>query len=335
MTHDEKTKAIHEITGLTSAFMPAQIVLTANRLNLFTHLSGKKLTAEKLAQEMETEPRATAMLCNALTALGFLEKENDQYQNSAKSDLHLVQGQPYFIGDQLRHQTRLWQSWSKLEDAVKTGEPVPNAESSSEKNQQRARKFTLAMANIGQLSARQVVEGLDLRGVRKMIDLGGGPGAYALEFVKKNPNIHAVIFDLPDVVVVAEERLQQTEYNDRISTKPGDALEDDLGSGYDLAFMSNFIHILSYDRIISVFKRVSKALSPSGRIVVKDFFVNEDRSGPVFATQFALNMLLNTEGGNTYTFSEILAAFEKTGFQWLNSFQVGGHSTVIVAEKTK
>lgn len=327
MPFNEPNQTIQEITSLTAGFMPAQIVLTANRLDLFSHLSGKTLTARKLAKEIGCDPNATERLCNALTALGFLYKnEEGAYKNAPKSEAHLVRGRSYYIGDSLRLQSKLWQSWSALEDVIRTGKPARK-----ERTKDGSRQFTLAMANIGQLSARQVAEGLDLRGVRRMLDLGGGPGVYAEEFVRKNPDIHATIFDVPDVVEVTRERIRDSA---QLSTIAGDCFEDDLGADYDLVFMSNFIHIFALNEIIPLFNKVRKALNPRGRLVIKDFFMNDQHSGPVFSAQFALHMLVNTETGNTYSFPELRRALQEAEFRWLNSFTVAQHSTVIVAERT-
>lgn len=329
MPFNETHQAIDDITGLTAGFMPAQIVLTANRLDLFSHLAGKNMTAKTLAEKIQCDPRATGMLCNALTAYGFLEKAEDgTYKNAPKSQAHLVKGQPYYAGDSLRHQSQLWQRWSELEEVVRSGKPVPK-----EHTKEGTRQFTLAMANIGQLSASEVVEGLDLRGVKKMLDLGGGPGVYAEAFVRKNPDIQAVLFDVPDVIDVAKERLSQSEVSARIATRAGDGFEDDLGADYDLVFMSNFIHIFGLNEIVTLFKKVNETLTPGGRLVVKDFFMNDRRSGPVFAAQFALNMLINTDTGNTYTFAEMRDALQQSGLHWVNSFSVARNSTVIVAAK--
>lgn len=330
---NEKHKIIHEITSLTFGFMPAQIVLTANKLDLFTKLSGKSLSAQELAKTLEANTRAIEVLCNALTALGFLIKENNTYKNSPKSEEFLVKGHPFYIGDNLRHQAHLWHRWSRLEEVIKTGKPVPRTQGSVEQNKRQTREFTRAMANIGQLTARQVVEGLDLSGIKKIIDIGGGPGIYAMEFVKKNPDIQAVIFDLPEVIPFTEEFIRNFEWTDRLLAKAGDYYVDDFGSDYDLAFLSNIIHCISLKDVIFLFKKVWQPLQPKGRLVVKDFFVNENRTGPLFATQFAINMLLSTDQGNTYTFSEIKQAFVESGFTWIYSFKVGQHSTVIVGEK--
>ena len=335
MESEEKYTIIHEITSLTSGFMPAQIVLTANRLDLFSKLSGKKLSTTDLADILRTDLRATTLLCNALTALGFLEKENEVYHNSPRSEEFLVTGRPFYVGDNLRHQAHLLECWSRLEEVVKTGKPIPRRQGTEEQKKQQTRDFTLAMANIGQLTASMVAEGLDLRPVKKIIDIGGGPGTYALEFVKKNTDLQAVVFDLPDVIPIAEERIRQFKVSGRVATKPGDYFVDDFGTGYDLAFLSNIIHSNSFEDIVFLFKKAWKSLNANGRIVVKDFFANEHRTGPVFVTQFAINMLLNTEQGNTYTFSEIKRAFDDSGFSWINSFEVGQHSTVIVGEKVE
>ncbi|MFQ5825432.1 MAG: methyltransferase [bacterium] len=330
---DDKNKIIHEITSLTLGYMPALIVLTANHLDLFSKLSGKKFTAKALAATLETDPRATELLGNALVAQGFLEKENDTFKNSPKSEEFLVKGRPFYVGDNLRHQAHLLERWSRLEEAVKTGKPIPRTESTEKQKKQHTFNFTMAMANIGQLAARQAVEGLDLRGVKKMIDIGGGPGTYAMEFIKKNPDIQAVVFDLPDVVAITKDLIQQFEMTGKVSTKAGDYFVDDFGEGYDLAFLSNIIHSNSIEDIVFLFKKVWNSLNVNGRIVVKDFFVNENRTGPAFATQFAINMLLSTEKGNTYSFAEIIQALDDSGFTWINSFEVGQHSSVIVGER--
>ncbi|MFQ5601920.1 MAG: methyltransferase [bacterium] len=330
---EEKIQTVREITTLTGGFMPAQIVLTANRLEVFTHLSGTKLTGQQLAERLNTDARATELLCNALTALGFLQKKGGLFWNSAKADEHLVQGQPFYCGDNLRHQANYWHRWSQLEEVIKTGEPLPKKVDSPEEEKQQAAEFTLAMANIGRLSAAQTAAGLDLRNVRKMIDIGGGPGTYALEFVKKNPDLQVVVFDRPPVAAVAEESIRKSTFQKNITYRAGDCFVDNLGSDYDLAFLSNFIHIYSLEEIVVLFRRIWPALKSSGKLVVKDFFVNDERTGPPFAAQFALHMLINTERGSVYSLSEMQTALKEAQFQCISHFEVGEHSTVIVAEK--
>ncbi|RMD87165.1 MAG: methyltransferase [Calditrichaeota bacterium] len=326
-------QSIDEITSLARGFMPAQILLTANRLDLFNLLSEKKLTARDLANKMGTNARATELLCNALVSLGFLEKKDGKFYNSEKSEQFLVRGKPYFVGDNLRHQSYLMERWLHLEEVIKTGQPLPRPQADDQKNKQQIRDFILAMANIGQLTARQVVEGLDLRGVQRIIDIGGGPATYAIEFVKKNPDIQAVVFDLPEVVPIAEERIRALNLQNNISTKVGNFHQDDLGVGYDLAFLSNIIHMLGFEEMIKLFKKIHKALNQNGKLVVKDFFVNEAGTAPSFAAQFAINMLINTEHGKSYSFTEMHQAFDQSDFSWIYSFSVGHHSTVIVAER--
>lgn len=328
----EIVEAIDEITGVAAGFAPAQIILTANRLDLFTRLADGERSAQALAATLGTDPRATAMLCDALAAMELLIKKEDTYANSPKAARFLVRGQPYYIGDSLRHQAGLWARWGRLEEAVKTGAPV-NRDEHQESSEQKTREFTLAMANIGRLSAGQLVDGLDLHGVCTLIDVGGGPGIYAVECVRKQPDIRATVFDLPEVVSIAEEYIDTAALRDRVTTRAGDAMADDLGGPYDLALMSNFIHIFSLEQIHHIIKKVADALNPDGRLVVKDFFVNEARTGPRFAMQFAMNMLLHTEAGNTYSVSEIEEAFREAGLVWLYSYPVGRHSTVAVAGK--
>ena len=156
---------------------------------------------------------------------------------------------------------------------------------------------------------------LDFSAVKKVLDVGGGSGAFSMEFIKSSPDIQAVVFDLPDVIPITMKYVESENLNEKISYITGNYLFDEIGDGYDLIFLSAIVHINSFEENKSLVSKCFKALNQGGQIVIKDWVMNEDRTDPAGGAIFALNMLVGTEKGDTYTENEM-----KT---WLNSADFG------------
>jgi predicted O-methyltransferase YrrM len=183
--------------------------------------------------------------------------------------------------------------------------------------------------------AEKLVSRLDLAGVKQVLDVGGGSGAYAIAFVKGHPDIVATVFDLPGVIRLTKQYIAESGMTDRISTVSGDYHEDDLGTGFDLVFLSAIIHSNSPDRNRALIEKGAKALNPGGRIIIQDFIVNEDRTGPLFGVLFALNMIVGTEAGDTYTESEVKTWLMQAGVTDITSMTGFGPTTLIMGRKKK
>lgn len=335
MTSEKRKLDIEEITTIGAGFMESRILLTAVRLGFFGILGkGGPMAAGEAAQAAAADPRACALLLDALCAMDFLEKEDGRYRVRPGRKDYLVPGGRYYVGDILGHHERLWNRWSRLTEVVTSGRPVPRDQVPGALEDEAARRdFILGMANIGAQGARELVRALDPRGPMTLLDVGGGPGTYALQFAEHNPDLRAVVFDLPEVVPIAEEQIAVRGLGERVTAVGGDYLLDDLPGGNQLALLSNIIHSLGPEEVRGLFGRIHQALEPGGRLLLKDFFVEEDRTGPLWPAVFSINMLVSTENGRSYGEEEVLGWLDGAGFTPGARMQVARHSVVLVAHR--
>ncbi len=300
------------IMELATAFQRSRPLLTAFELGLFTALASEARTSDEVAAAIGAEPRATDRLMNALVALELLEKVDGRFGNSPLAGKYLVKGRPDYLGG-LGHTNHLWDTWSRLTAVVRAGRPEGLGDT-DERDDDWLRPFIAAMHTRARQSAGQVVAMLDLDGVSRVLDVGGGSGAYAMAFVRARRGISAVVFDLPKVVPLTRMYTQQEGLAAEVVTVAGNYLHDPLGEGYDLVFMSAVIHSNAVKDNRLLFEKAARALRPGGQLVVQDFLINEERSGPLQPALFALNMLVGTPAGDTYTESEVRQWMAEAGF---------------------
>jgi hypothetical protein len=296
------------------AFRNARVLLTAYELDLFTALEDEPKTSAEVARLLRTDERATDRLMDALCAMGFLKKSKGKFSNTPLTARFLVKGRPDYMAG-LMHSVSLWRTWSTLTDAVRSGTSVVVRGEVNERREDWLDAFIAAMHARAFKQAPAVIKLLDLRGVRRVLDVGGGSGAFSMAFVRAKKDIHAVVFDLPNVIPLSRKYIDGEHLSDRISTSVGDYTTDSLGSGFDLAFLSAVIHSNSAEVNKQLFRKVADALSLNGQIVVQDHIMSEDRTAPVAGALFALNMLVGTKAGDTYTGSEVRAWMEEAGFK--------------------
>jgi predicted O-methyltransferase YrrM len=320
------------IDEIASGYKASQILLTANRLGLFAALEGEPLTATALAAKLGTDPRATRILCDALASLSLLHKAEDLYSNSELTGEFLLPDSPKSRSAMLLHAAKLYERWSKLYDVVCTGEPVPDSQVDS-RLQGDGRDFARAMADVGRLAAESACEVLDLSAVRRLLDVGGGPGVYALAFARTNPELHAVVLDSEESLEVAQANIADQKLEDRVSIRVGDAFVDDLGGPYDFIFISNLVHIYAEEENRKLLARCAKALEPGGRLAIKDFLLDPGRLSPAGGAVFAVNMLVSTEGGDSYTAQEVQSWLEDAGLTYESLGNVATHSRILIARK--
>ena len=308
MTRDDALSParIRDMAG----FQQSRILLTAYELDLFTALGAECLTAREVADALGTDERATDRLMNALCALELLEKEAGRFANTPLTARFLVRGKPdYMVG--LGHTVHLWESWSTLTRAVQQGRSVGGP--LKDRGETWFTSFIAAMHARAQDQAPAVAALLDLSGVRRVLDVGGGSGIFAMALVRAREGIRATVFDLPNVVPLTRDYIAREGLTDRMDTAAGDYHIDDLRSGFDLVFLSAIVHSNSLEQNQHLIRKCAEALNPGGQVVVQDFIVDEDRTRPAFAALFALNMLVGTEGGDTDTESEVGSWMEAAG----------------------
>jgi len=307
-----KFESPEELNRLVGGFQRSRIVLTAFELGLFNALAKEASTSADLARELKTDPRATDRLLNALAVLGLVDKKDRIFELSELSAGHLVEGRPGYLGG-LGHWNHLWNTWSHLTRAVKSG-GARDQSPFDQQDQSRHRAFIAAMHHRAAHQARELAEGLDLAGVKRVLDVGGGSGAFSMALVRAGQGIRATVLDLPQIIPLTREYLAAEGLEDRIQVKEGDYLKDDLGNGFDLVLLSAVIHINSPEENQDLVVRCHRALNPKGRLVISDFIMDEDRLNPPFGAFFALNMLVGTGRGDTYTEAEVRGWLQAAGF---------------------
>lgn len=315
MEMDQIYKDIDFLTNIARGFMPAEALLVANELGLFSIIGDEGKNLEAICGECNTDFRATEILLNALVGMDLLKKKKDFFENSFMTKEYLIPGKKYYQGDLFKHLYRVRARWGTLLDVLRTGRTVEPVQKEPEKSEEDKRSFIMGMANIAHMSAEKLISVLDLSQAGTLLDLGGGPGSYAISFCKKYPSLKATILDLPDVIPITSEQIEKYGVEGQIDTISGSFLETDYRGPYDFVLISNIIHMLGKEDIQILFQKSIEALSRNGTIVVKDFFVNEDRSGPEYAVLFAINMLVATQKGNTYTESEVSGWLAECGFK--------------------
>jgi len=291
------------IIEMAMAFQRSRVLLTAYELELFTVLGNESKSSAQVAGALGTEKRATDRLMNALCALELLDKKDNRFSNSPFSRRFLVKHSPEFMGN-LYHMVNLWDTWNTLTQAVYKGTSAMEKKI-NDRGEKWLTGFIAAMHERAKRNAPELVSKLDLSNVTQVLDVGGGSGAYAMAFVRARPNIKAAVFDLPNVVPLTRQYIEKEGLTGKIRTIVGDYTMDTLGKGYDLIFLSAIIHSNSNEVNAKLLKKCSEALNPGGQVVIQDFIMDEDRTTPPSGAFFALNMLVSTEAGDTYTESEV------------------------------
>lgn len=269
------------------------------------------VTGEEVAQRVDGDMRGVTMLLNALAAMGLLAKEGYRYTNTQASKSLLVEGSPQYIGYILMHHHFLVESWARLHEAVETGGPVRQRPHNDER---RRESFLMGMFNLAMGLAPRVVSQIDLKDRHHLLDLGGGPGTYAIHFCLADPRLKATVYDLSTTRPFALRTIEQFDLADRIDFMVGNYVEDDIIRGdYDVAWLSHILHAEGPDECQGIIRKTVSALKPGGLILIHDFILDDTLDRPLFPALFALNMLLGTPHGRAYSESQIKNMLAKAG----------------------
>ena len=317
-----------DVSELIRGFMASRAVLTALELDVFT-VVGEGGTAEKIAARISASARATEMLLNALVSLKLLEKRESVYTNTPLSARFFVEGTPDSARTAQLHIANIWKRWSTLTDAVRAGTSVaPRGDNGW------TAPFIAAMDHNARGRARAVVQAAGVNGAKRMLDLGGGSGAYSIAFAKAAPALRVEVVDLPEVLPITQEHIRKAGLAERISTRAGDMLTIPLEVGrYDLVLLSAICHMYSPEENQQLFRRVYSALAPKGRLVVADFVLEANKTAPRFGALFALNMLVGTRGGASYSEPEYETWMKAAGFAETSRVRIPGPVNLMIATK--
>ncbi len=309
-------------------YMPSRCVLTALELDIFSAV-GEGANAEQIATRIHANARAAETLLNALVALELLSKSGAIYKNTPDSTRYFVHDSKDNQRDGLLHTANIWHRWSTLTDVVRSGSRIPLERSNTP---EWTRSFIAAMQRNAKDRAPLLVKALGTNGVRRILDLGGGSGVYSIAFAKASASVQCEILDLPDVVPLTTHYVESAGVSAQVNIRAGNMLYDDLGSGYDIILLNAICHMFSGEQNQNLFMRARKALAPNGRLVVQDFILNSDKTGPQHAALFSINMLVGTDAGANYSEQEYVGWMRAAGFPEARRIALPGPSDLIVGQ---
>lgn len=302
-----------ELLAMMRGFQVPCVLAAGADLDVFNLLSAAPLGAAEVADRLQCDRRATKILLDALCSIGVLAKSAGRYTLEEKVAPLVVDDSPRSVAPMLRHQANCLRRWSQLPWTVQTGRPT-DAGTSVRGPEADQQSFIGAMHAIADAVAGPLIREINPGGFCRVLDVGGGSGTWTIAWLDTDPSVRAILFDLPAVMPLAQERLARCGVAERVELVPGDFYTDLLPRGADLVWLSAIIHQNSRVENRALFRRVAEALEPGGRVLIRDLVMEESRTAPPAGAMFAVNMLVATAGGGTFTLAEIRADLESAGF---------------------
>jgi hypothetical protein len=272
-------------------------------MDVFTVIGDGSLTAGEAAQMIDGAINGVERLLNALVAMELLDKTDNKFSNTPSGKKLLDKTSPKYLGHIIMHHHHLLESWSELDQAVKSGKPQRTRSSYSKEEWRES--FLMGMFNMAMGMAPHIIPAIDVSNRQHLLDLGGGPGTYAIHFCLSNDGLKASVYDLPTTRPFAEKTIQRFKLADRINFMDGNYLEDPVEGRYDVAWLSHILHGEGPEDCRMIIKKAVAALEPGGMVIIHDFILNNSMDGPLFPALFSLNMLLGTESGQSYSEDQI------------------------------
>lgn len=281
-----------EISQIAFGFMGSKALFAALELGIFTHLAQGAMTATELAQASKIHEDRVTTLLTALAGMGLVAVDEDGFSNAPAAQAFLVQGAKYDFSDYLRLQVgrQMYPLMDQLDDAL-SGNMAEDATASYAdwfSDPEEARLYSESQHSGSLGPARQLVKALDLSGKHKMLDLGGGTAAFDITLCKANPDLTATILEFPNVAALGRKYVDKAGLTDRITYLEGNALETSWPQGQDVVMMSYLLSGVPGDTHARLIRQAFEVLNPGGIVLIHDFVVHEDRSGPSLAALWQL-----------------------------------------------
>jgi O-methyltransferase domain/Dimerisation domain len=292
---------------------------------------------DELAAATGASARGLRAIVPALAGLELLTRESDgRFSLTPESSAFLVSTRPAYLGGLLRHtSTQLIPIWLKLNDAVMAGKPA-NGVNQEGTGGEFFHEFVMDIFPMSYPSAQTLAAHLRETlpaAPASALDLAAGSGVWGIALAQVFPDLQITAVDWPRVLEVTGRSVQQRGFAGRFSLVPGDLLEADFGSGHNVATLGHILHSEGEQRSRLLLRKTFDALAPGGAIAIAEFLVNEDRSGPPSGLIFAVNMLVATDEGNTWSFPEIAEWLNQAGFENIRTLPAPGPSPLILANR--
>jgi 3-hydroxy-5-methyl-1-naphthoate 3-O-methyltransferase len=336
-TPDEKPLNPQRIFQMAFGYSAPLILETAVQHGIFDALERKPQTAQELAAATAISLRGARILLNGLIAIEMVARGADgRYTLTPESSAFLVSGKPGYFGGMLKHVSKqLLPKWMRLTEIVKTGKPAQAVNQEGEGSTFFA-DFVEAIFPNSYPAASAVADHLNVAAASrpvKVLDLAAGSGVWGIALAQKSPRVNVTAVDWPGVLPVTKKVAARFNVVDRFTFSSGDLASADFGSAHNIATLGHILHSEGEARSRSLLKKTFAALAPGGTIVIAEMLPDDDRLGPPHALIFSVNMLVNTDQGDTYTFAEIAGWLKEAGFVSPRKLETPGPSPVILANK--
>ena len=325
------------ILQMAWGYVPPLVLEAAIKHHVFDVLDDGAKTVAETASATGASERGLRAIMNALVGLEFLAKDAEgRYRLTPESAAFLVSTKPGFQGGLIRHcSEHLIPRWLHLNDVVATGEPV-SAVNEEKSGAEFFHDFVLDIFPMSypaaQFLARERNFGEGGEPVR-VLDLAAGSGVWGIALAQSSPRVRVTAVDWPEVIPVTKKTTARFGFADRFSFVEGDLHDAEFGSGYMLATLGHILHSEGEARSRELLKKTFGALGSGGTIAIAEFLVNKERTGPLPGLFFAVNMLVNTQTGNTWSVEEIGDWLREAGFTEVRTIPSPGHSPLILATK--
>lgn len=322
--------SLEPLLRMITGFWVTKAVTVATDLELFTLVSSKGMVLSEIAKALDIKQRPAKMLLNACVALGLLRKEKGLYKNTFLAQAYLVKGKPHYIGG-LIHMlgNGLYQNWGELKEITIRNRPV----ATEIERPRDIRGFIEAMHGLGMVQAEKLVNLIDFSGVKTLLDMGGGSGAYSLVLAKQYPHLKAVVYDFPEVCDIAQGFIRKFKLKSRVSVNPGNLLVDNVPQKFDAVILSQVLHEHSPRDCLLILRKAYQVLNRGGKLIVNESLLNDEETGPVLPALFSLNMLVHTHQGSSYSGKRIKGWLQKIGFKGINVQPSQSLLSMVIAQK--
>ena len=327
-----KEWGVGELLSTSSAYWKGCALQAGVRLGVFSELYDQPLSVQGIADKLGTDLRGTEYLLNALAAMGLLVKKSEEYGNGPAASEFLCTQSKKYLGYIILHHHHILDGWAQLDQAVRTGAPVAKRSYGEEVERE---SFLMGMFNLAMANGPKVAAQVDLAGKTRLLDLGGGPGTYAIHFCKANPELTATVFDRPTTEPFARKTVAKFGLADRIDFGGGDFTRDPLPEGpFDVAWLSHILHSNGPDTCREIIQKVVRIMAPGGIVMIHEFILEDTKDAPEFAALFAINMLINNPEGRSYSRQELTGMMEEAGVTDITQLSYRGPNEAAILSGT-
>ena len=314
---------LSRITDLAMSYRSAKPLLAALHHDLFTRIEEGFDAPARLARRQKLDAPALTRVLDALVALGWLTKRGGRYANTRAGRRMLVEGSPDYVGSNLKYQEHTWDAWSDLKEVMRTGRPRLGLRDWIKRDFFTA-DYLKAMGDVTRRPAAELARKLDWAGVARSLDVGSGAGNFSAAFVERAPKLTAALLDLPKALEVTRGLLRAHPDARRFEFRGANYLTDELGrEEFDLVLISNVTRVEDAAVNRMLVAKAWRALRPGGRLVIHDYVINRERTGPKFSALLNVHLLVFTGKGAACTTAEYRRWMKDAGFRAFSSIAIG------------